>query len=1067
MNWRLGLDIGTNSIGIAALELGHDVEGRLIVADTILDMGVRIFSDGRDPKSKQSLASDRRMPRGLRRNRDRAKNRNERYLRELQEIGLMPVQSAPPTADDLEARKNLEAQDPYILRAKGLDERLEPFQIGRALFNLKRRGFKSNRKTDGGDSENGKIKEAATRTMQTLEAEGCRTLGEWLGRQRIQHHQENASRPKGTKHPLPPARIRLHGSGAKAFYEFYPTRDMILSEFDQLWDAQSQHHPLLMTVDARQRLRETLAFQWPLKAPPVGKCRLDPSQERAPRALPTVQRLRIYQEINHLKILIPGEPARALTLEERDLLVQKALGQNKIVFKTMRNWLKLPDTARFSIETEKRKDLDGDRTATLMAKKDFWGPNWRDLSLADQDTIVSKLLETEEEEALVEWLVNNWDCAADHARALSRVTLPAGHGAFCKEVSDRLLPCLEAGVLTFDKAVQNAGFASHSQFDDGERFPDGLPYYGKVLEDSVAFGSGNLQDPDETRYGKVANPTVHVALNQIRKVVNDMIRRFGTPDQIVVELARDLPLSADGKSKLDKIQRDNQAANDARRNELAKQGQPDSYANRLRLRLWEELNPDDPLDRRCVFTGEQISIARLFSDEVEIEHLLPLSRTLDDSPANKTISMRWANRVKTNKSPFEAFSNNPQGLSWADITERAANLPPNKAWRFAPDAMQRYENEERDFLARQLTDTQYISRLAKRYLEKTGADVWVVPGRLTSDLRWSLGLDSLLAGHNAEEAGDPIKNRADHRHHAIDALVVALTDRSLLQHVATEAGRRADDGKSRLLPSLSDPWPSFRDMVREKLDSLVVSHKPDHGVQGALHNDTAYGVDPNEPDFDGKVLVVHRVPLASLNKHKKLETIRDDTLRAHFQAVAESVSEKDLPTVLQAAGAAMTPPVYKVRVEEPLSVIPIRDKTGKVYKAYKGDSNYCMDIFIAPNGTWKSRVISRFDANQPGFQVSARQSTQGEPLVMRLRINDMLELDHDGRRAIMRVVKMSLDGEIALAEHHETGNLKNRDKDKNDQFKYLRIRVSGLKDRSAVQVFVTPSGRIKHRGNLS
>ena len=195
--------------------------------------------------------------------------------------------------------------------------------------------------------------------------------------------------------------------------------------------------------------------------------------------------------------------------------------------------------------------------------------------------------------------------------------LPDGHGQLGRTAGSKILEELKKDVITYDQAVHAAGFESHSQLDfDGEVF-DALPYYGEVLERHVAFGSGDPADIAEKRYGKLANPTVHVALNQIRRLVNDLAKRFGAPKEIVVELARELPLSAKGKRELERLQNDNKEANDERRETLKEKGLSDSYDNRLRLRLWEELNPDHPLDRRCPYTGEQIGWSRLFSDQVE------------------------------------------------------------------------------------------------------------------------------------------------------------------------------------------------------------------------------------------------------------------------------------------------------------------------------------------------------------------------------------------------------------------------------------------------------------------
>ena len=127
--------------------------------------------------------------------------------------------------------------------------------------------------------------------------------------------------------------------------------------------------------------------------------------------------------------------------------------------------------------------------------------------------------------------------------------------------------------------------------------------------------------------------------------------------------------------------------NDARRDELRKLGQADNARNLMKLRLWEELNPKDPLDRRCPFSGEAISIARLLSDEVEIEHLIPFQDSWDDSAANKTVSMRYANRAKGKRTPFEAFGTSPtvDGHIMIGIhLEACGGLPKGKRWRFDP-----------------------------------------------------------------------------------------------------------------------------------------------------------------------------------------------------------------------------------------------------------------------------------------------------------------------------------------------------------------------------------------------
>ncbi|MEJ8631395.1 hypothetical protein P0F65_19590 [Sphingomonas sp. I4] len=173
MSWRLGLDLGANSLGWAALRL--DSAGN---PDSVLAMGSRIFSDGRDPKSGASLAVDRRAARAMRRRRDRFKQRQAALIKYLVRDGLF--------SEDQAERQRLALEDPYALRARALDEKLSLHELGRALFHLnQRRGFQSNRKTDRGqDDEAGKIAVGVDRLTRRMEEEDARTLGEFLHKRR-------------------------------------------------------------------------------------------------------------------------------------------------------------------------------------------------------------------------------------------------------------------------------------------------------------------------------------------------------------------------------------------------------------------------------------------------------------------------------------------------------------------------------------------------------------------------------------------------------------------------------------------------------------------------------------------------------------------------------------------------------------------------------------------------------------------------------------------------------------------------------------------------------------------
>jgi len=431
-------------------------------------------------------------------------------------------------------------------------------------------------------------------------------------------------------------------------------------------------------------------------------------------------------------------------------------------------------------------------------------------SLAIDKAKATSILEETDENQIAKWVKKKYNFDMERSTAIANANLPAGYGMLSIRAIDKLLPVFKNDVIVYDKAVDKAFGMNHSNFETGEIFDEALPYYGEILTRSVAFGTGEVKDLPEKRYGKLANPTVHVSMNQVRAVINDLLKRYGPPEQIVLELARDLPMSAEGKKELESNQKKNQEANEKRKQWLTENNYVDNYENRIRLRLWEEMGA---MGRACVFTGAIINREMLFAADspVEIEHLLPFSRSFDDGIGNKVLCLRKANRDKLSQTPFDAFGHSPDGYDWEAISQRASELPYNKRWRFSENAWEIFEKEHKGFLPRQLTDTRYIARLARQYVSAIfggqGAKgienkVWTVNGRLTSDLRWQWGLDSVLAGHNSAIGGDVKKNRNDHRHHAIDAIVIALTDRSMVQKASKQAKLNQEKWDSRLLSDL-------------------------------------------------------------------------------------------------------------------------------------------------------------------------------------------------------------------------------------------------------------------------
>jgi CRISPR-associated endonuclease Csn1 len=1029
--YRLGLDLGSNSLGWFMVWLDENDS-----AAGLGPGGVRIYPDGRDPKSGASNAADRRVARGMRRRRDRYLARRWQLTGLLVRHGLMP--------DDEAGRKQLEALDPYALRAGALDGVLPPHHVGRALFHLnQRRGFLSNRKTEKGDEDAGAIKEAAGKLEQSMREAGARTLGEFFhGRQKTRQ----------------PVRARNQSLGAKAEYDFYPLRQMLAHEFEKIWQAQARHHPV-MTEAARDAIHHAIFHQRPLKPPPTGKCSLDPATDpadaegfRCPWAHPLAQRFRIWQEVRNLSVTEIGKATRSLTEATGDRgagdkLALALIQNNRLSFDHIRKLLKLPSEIRFNIESERRDGLDGDETAAKLSHSRFFGKAWRSLTLDRQIDIVNRLLDEPDERVLIDWLATETKLDQAAAERVASAFLPDGHCRLGLRAIREILPHM-AGGMNYPEAADAAGY-DHALLPSGQVSKDGfLPYYGAWLPDDVV-GSGDSREVKERRWGRFPNPTVHIGLGQMRRLVNVLIRDYGPPAEITVEMTRDFKLSPKQLAKIEKQQAENQAKNDKRKVTLREQGQAVNALNLLKLRLWEEL---PPLERCCPFSGEMINLEKLFSHEIEIEHLIPFADSWDDSAANKVVCLRSANRLKGKQTPFEAFG---AQRDWPAILARAAALPENKRWRFAPDARTRF-GEENGFLARQLNETGWLARVARQYLSAV-TDIYKIralPGRLTALIRSKWGLNDLLPDHNFSDA----KNRKDHRHHAIDALVAALTDGSLLQRMS----KAPDEDRNRIMVPL--PWPGLRDDLDRALARMTVSHRPDHGLQGQLHEDTAYGLIGQGQAGDN---LVYSKAFRDLND-KEIARIRDRRLRDLVQAhvAKELAAGGDLKAALAAFGARTDIPglpkgirhVRLTKTENPAYLVPVRDGSGRAYKAYSAGRNAFIDLFEDGGGKWSGFATSVFQANQTDHLL---EMPAGGRFVMRLFKGDLVALDHDGARRIMVVHRLdAAAGRFKLAGHNETGNLDRRHANPDDPFQWLMASYNTLKKLNAWRVRVDELGRV-------
>ncbi len=1112
---RLGLDLGTDSIGWMLYRLADGGE-----IASVIGGGVRVFSEGRNHKSLASLNADRRKARSIRRNFFRKSQRRNRLLQSLAEFGLFPAKTENgEIIPDYITGKALEKLDPWRLRAEGAARALPPYHVGRALFHLnQRRGFKSNAKTD--DESDSKVIGKAREKLR--EARGELTVGQYLHSRR-----QNTDSPSHER-TVRARPLKVTAKGVGEYEPLYPFRDDIAEEFDRIWDTQKTANPDFGKTASgecgREIIRAIIVDQRDLKPPIVGKCPFYPDLNRAPMALPSFQRFRIFNDLNHLEYS-DENGLHQLIIDEREKILDWLLSKNRMSFDDMREKILKNEGAKFNYEKTirlkrnknkpeiregeekaRRKSINGDITGYKL--RNALGKHWGALKcesglLASQDKFVQILLDESEETARK--ILTDWGLSEDEITAAFKVTagLPKGRARFSGKAIRAFIPYLEKGDLLGD-AIDNAqadGKIGKRHTDDGGKIYDKLPRYQEVGRLRHLCLPRVPEDEDKPENQRIPNPTVHVGLNQVRAVVNDIIRIYEIDNkslQIALEIGRDLPVGAKGRKERERENSDNRDNSEriaARLKEFSKfrnMETSDIIKRHMhyikKWKLWEELSKNC-LDRKCVFCGKvQITAKDLVSADsgIEIEHILPFKETLDNGYMNLTLACQACNQAKRKNDPYAAFGHDES--RWLGIRKRASKLPHAKFGRFDKGALEKRKFDKDSFLPRQLPETQYISRAALHYLQAICPDVYVMPGRLTGLLRSKWGLNSILADFRGDDKDKNIstKNREDHRHHAIDAAVVGATTRSVLQKVATAANTGMD---SEHLFSDKVPWPTageenFRRMVKSAIGKIVISHKPRRHKQGKLHDETAYRVGKQDGPW---TVVSHHIPISKLTAQALYEETSENEFANTWGKAAKLRDHKNLRRRLidwktefggdfkKALEKARECGIRRVEVMERKradSLIPIRHKgkggDGGV-KHYLPGSNWAYEIRLCHNGLWEGKAITTFEANA---RKAADETSEPLPLVMRLHRGDMVILqnpnDNDLKKlskkhgSIIGYVTQISDGYVAIAEHTDAVPDSRSRKNDNSQSRFIFL-TSGdvFRTRKVRKIDVSPAGLIR------
>jgi len=1015
MSWRLGLDLGVASIGWVALRL--DTEGEAI---GVMDGGVRLFSDGRNPKNNEPFNVRRRTQRGIRNNKARQRMRQRSVEAWLVNVGLLQS-----------FKHDVRSIDPYQARSDAAEGPVSAEVIARACMHIaKSRGFKSNRKTDSSEESASDFKTKLATLKDALQG---KTLGQWQHeRQQKELRLFNESKTAKT----PAERYVRQGVKFRGDSAFYPTRVMLQDEFHVIRDVQAAHHDL--SADDWNELERRIFFQRKLRKQERGKCSLFPNEDRALAALPSSEAFRVEQQLSNLRQEFSDRTSAFLTPQQRESVRQKLQQQKTLSFSAILKMKEkgspvFPDVIGFNLATIANDKLPG-CTTRLQLTKTIGEDLLSSMSIEEQDDLVELLIEANEDEEIYDRLRDK-PALAPFGEALAALSFSSGTLNLSSKATRALAPLLEAGMNYADATANltddDGNPLHHSRRSVSKLEADEpLPYYGAVLTSSV-IGGKRTGDPfadPEGFYGRIANPTVHVALNQVRKVVNALITMYGHPAEIHIELTRQLNAGTAKRNEILRNQAKNRKENDRLRDLAGSLGVPDpSRTDLQKLKLWEQLNGKDPSDRRCVYTGRRIAGTDVLTSQVEIEHILPYSRTLDDRISNKTLAFKDANALKGNQTPHEAFGSDThasKGMVWTEILDRISRLHPATAWRFASDAMERFHKLDGGFVERSLNDTGYLARASKSYLELlTGfGRVVVVTGRHTANLRHDWGLNKLLRDGDDKDQ----KNRGDHRHHMIDAFVIAMTTRSVLQRMAKDAKYSdLDHRHQRGVFPLPD---SQREQLQDLVDNCLVSVKPDHGTQGQFFDETAYGLKPGPKDMD---------PERNASVRKSVIGLRQDPEKVFGWKLVEGICDPSIQNALgtyllehknsgkthkELLEAFQSGPLCDIVEQRGIRRLKVRIKDQSVqpipsapYKGYAVNQYAFADVwYLPPNKkqkkpTYKAIFVELFKAKDilSGQASAPRPDHPGAKRVMRLFKNDIVSIEEGGKTALLRVYGFS------------------------------------------------------------
>lgn len=825
-----GLDVGIASCGWAVVS---------VEAERIYAVGARCFDAPEDPKTKTLHNAERRTKRGMRRVTYRRKGRMKAVRRLLRESGLWNDPSP-----DYFRNLSSDAPDPWVARARGVTEYLEREDAAAALIHLaKHRGFKSNAKRDTSDQEGGKVLQAAKEWEKKV---GERTYAQTLV-------DEDSDRKRNR-------------SGD---YHFMPRREMLIDEAHKIIARQRDLGAEWATKEFEDEYLKTAFEQLPLRSSEnlVGECPFEPNERRAARFSYSFELFRLLEKLVHGCRVTTKDGERNLTVKELEIATRNFGHSTGLTFKQLRTKLGLSDDEKIPAAlTEDGLKRDVTKSASKAA------PGSYALRSVIGSAEFNRLVKTPKVlDRIAEVITFNEDDYEIRSE-FNRQGLPP-------ETVQALMDGLASGKFSKFKGTGHISAKAARKLTPemlkGKRYDEACAAVGY---DHAAARGVSIED--------IKNPVVQRSLNQAIKQIEVLVREFGRPERIHVEMLREVGKSADERGKITRGLDRRRKEREGSVTEFIESAGVNS-SNRDQVQMFELMKEQT---YRCPYCDKHLTPNMIVASDVQVDHIYPRSRSHEDAYVNKVVTCVPCNQQKRNRTPWEWRGESDPDW-WRTFESRINSFNIAKLEKRRRLLSKTFGDRERDFIERNKVDSSYVARalLAKlqdlypesyaggAIIPDADRRIFARPGQMTPKLQRA------WLGNRYK------KNREDDRHHAMDALTVAFQDEALYQKVARVYQRWEQAGQQQhYVPSIDPPWDGFaQDCLNAYDGDWTVCRTERRRARGALHEET---IRRRTVDGEGKDVYWQRKSVEGLSK-SDLPNIPDPVVREAVSAWRDTPKE--------------------------------------------------------------------------------------------------------------------------------------------------------------------------------